>query len=226
MTLHPFSLFRPFEDAITTAIFDKHDDVRSDADAAKRLGIDETRTAGVHQVHGRDVIIVREPTYRTVKADGMLTDQKNLLLCTRWADCQNFAVYIPEKNIIGVLHAGWKGLVAGAIPSFFETLKREWEVDAADAYIAAGPSLCQKCADFTDPKTELSGIPSELIDGKYADLRGWADRQLFDCGVQPAHFERHIDCTRCSPENFWTYRGGHRDDVKNSHTNMLTIALR
>lgn len=225
MIRDPFTLLRPFKDVLTVAIFSKEDDVRSDGDAAKRLEIDETRTAGVHQIHGRDVIIVREPTVRTIKADGMMTDQKNLLLCTRWADCQNFAVYVPERKIIGVLHAGWKGLVAGAIPSFFETVKGEWGIDAADVYIAAGPSLCQKCADFTDPKTELPGIPSELIDGRCADLRGWADRQFFECGVTADHFERDPDCTRCSPEKFWTYRGGDREEVKSGRTNMLVIRI-
>ena len=203
----------------------KDDDVRSDGEAARRLGIDETRTAGLHQVHGNAVVMVREPTHRTIDADGMLTDERNLLLCTRWADCQNFAVFVPGTQIIGVLHSGWKGLVAGAIPSFFKTLKREWNVDAADAYVAAGPSLCQQCASFTDPVTELPGIPPELIDGRHADLRGWADRQLMDAGVRTDRFERHPDCTRCSPEKYWTYRGGHREEVKSGRTNMLAIRL-
>lgn len=226
MLRDPFTLFHPFGSDLTVALCRREDPIQSDGDAAQLLGLDPHRTAGLHQVHGNKTVILREPSARILEADGMLTDQAGLLLCTRWADCQNFAVSVPQSHVVGVLHAGWKGLVAGAIPSFFAALQNEWQATAADAFVVAGPSLCAACAEFTDPLSELPGIPSELINGRTADLQTWADQQLLDAGVLPQHFERHPACTRCSPDAYWTYRGGHREEVKNGRTNMLVIALR
>ncbi len=215
----PFALFRPFQKQFSVAIFSKSDDIRDDATAAKALTA--TQAAGLWQMHGNRTVIVRGASNRTEQADGMITDTPGLALCTRWADCQNFVIYEPKRNVCGVLHAGWRGLIAGAIPEFFRVLKKEFLIEPSETFVGAGPSLCQKCADFTDPAHELPSIPKNFVDGRCVDLRGAAETQLFELGVRQDHFERHPDCPRCSPGTWWSYRGGDREAVKKGHTNML-----
>ncbi len=224
MLRDPFPLLRPFSGELSTTVFAKADDVHGDAAAAEALGL--RRAAGLHQAHGREVAIVREPSARTIRADAMLTDVKDLLLCIRWADCQNFVVLAPGKGVAGVIHAGWKGLLAGVIPATLEAVTREWGIAPAELVVGAGPSLCARCADFTDPATELPGLPENLRDGRHADLRAWAGKQFFNGGVSSERFQRMACCTRCEPDMFWTYRGGHREEVKAGRTNMLTASLR
>lgn len=224
MVRNPFHILEPLTKNLTVAMFTKEDDIQSDTQAGEAFNL--SKTAGLHQVHGNRVIIVREERNRSDEADGMITDKKNLLLCIRWADCQNFVVYAPKKNIAGIMHVGWKGLIAGTIPSFFELLKKEFDIDAKDTFVFAGPSLCKNCSEFSDPKNELPGLPINLLHGKNADLQGWADHQLFELGLKKENAERHPDCTKCNPEKYWTYRGGHREEVKQGHTNMMTVALR
>ncbi|MBM3230859.1 polyphenol oxidase family protein [Candidatus Peregrinibacteria bacterium] len=197
--------------------------------------------ARVHQIHGARTIRVHGPMDATekadlsavalakadlsavalAKADGMITDVAELPLVIRVADCQSFAVYVPEREIIGVLHAGWRGLLAGAIEEFFAVLKREWDVQPSDVWVAAGPSLCQQCAEFTDPAQELPGIDPTFFDGRRVDLRGIADAKLISLGVRKDHIERHPECTRCMPGRYWTYRGGDREAVMKGQSNML-----
>ena len=223
MFLHPFSILRPFTSHLTVSLFTKLDDIRSDADAACLIGA--KTSAGLQQEHGAKTVIVRSPMNRTEKADGMITDVPGLALCIRAADCQNFLMYERTKNVLGVLHVGWKGLIAGAIHEFFRVLKEEWEIGPADVYIGAGPSLCAACAEFTDPVRELPGIPARFISGRCVDLQGAATEKFLELGVRPDHMERHPDCTKCHPENYWTYRGGDREKVKKGHTNMLAGVL-
>jgi copper oxidase (laccase) domain-containing protein len=182
---------------------------------------------GVHldQVHGNRTVIVRAPSNRTEEADGMITDVPGLALNLRVADCQSFVIFSPKKNVLGLLHVGWRGLISGAIPEFFAVLTNNVDMSPADVFIGAGPSLCQKCADFTDPIKELPGIPERFISGKHADLQAAATEEFLSLGVRPEHFERHPDCTRCHPEKYWTYRGGDREAVKNGRTNMLSCLL-
>ncbi len=224
MLRDPFALFRPFQSRVSVAIFSKQDDLPDDAAAATALGVENA--AGLWQMHGNKTVIIRSASKRTEQADGMITGTTGLALCTRWADCQNFVIYEPEKHVCGVLHAGWKGLIAGAIPEFFRVLENEFGIEAPHTFVGAGPSLCQRCADFTDPARELPSIGKEFVDGRCVDLRRAADAQLKELGVRADRFERHPDCTRCTPRTYWTYRGGDREAVKESHTNILACALR
>ena len=219
----PFSLFEPFADRFRISLFTKEDAVTSDAKAANQMRLE--KVAGLHQVHGNKTVVIDESHDRTEQADGMLTKTSELVLATRWADCQNFVVYAPEKHVAGLLHVGWRGLIAGAIPAFFEALKCNFDIEPTDAYVGAGPSLCQQCADFSNPDSELPGIDPCFFDGNNVDLRGAADQSFFSLGVLPEHFQRHPDCTRCHPEHYWTCRGGHKEHVLKGSTNMLCCVL-
>lgn len=188
----------------------------------------------VNQVHGSRTIRVEQPTGGTEKADlsaealaqadGMVTDVANLPLVIRIADCQSFVVYEPRKRVLGALHAGWRGLVAGAIEEWFKALKNEYDINPENVWIAAGPSLCQTCAEFTDPKKELPGIDPRFFDGRLVDLRGVADAKLHALGVLSDRIERHPDCTRCHPEKYWSYRG-EKDAVLSGNHNLMVCSM-
>lgn len=209
---------------VRIAFITKVDVIHSDQEAATKIGM--MKSAGLNQAHGNRVIVVRDALARTEAADGMITDVPGLALCIRWADCQNFVVYAPEKNILGAMHVGWRCLRDGTIPSFFETLKKEFGIAAKDCLVAGGPSLCMQHSEFSEPLKEIQNVPPSFVAGKLVDLRGWAVRQFTDVGVDAANIEIHRDCTRCDPKTYWTYRGGDRDMVKTGHSNMLVCALK
>lgn len=221
---HPFKLLAPYKDVIDVRMFMREDDLSDDASIEKALGTD--RFAVLKQVHGNRIAVVREPQRRTEEADGGATDQKGLWLCVRIADCQPLVVYAPKQNVVGVIHAGWRGVRDMIIPAFFRKVSDEWGVAPRDAYVCAGPSLCIQCAGFTDPSTELSTVDPRFFHGRFVDLRGAADAQLEDIGVPSAHRERSPDCTKCENETYLSYRGTDRDAVKEGRTNMLAIRLR
>ncbi len=223
MIEHPFAILRAYKDRLHVAIMAKQDAIGSDDDI--RTHVPDIPIARLWQAHGKETVIVREPTSRTIKADGMLTDQPGLLLTIRWADCQNFVVYAPKKHVIGLLHAGWRGLEAGAIESFFATLKREWGIEPEDTIIGAGPSLGFECANFTDPSKEMPSMPKHLIDGKKANLQQAATDRLLALGVKADRIERIPDCTTCHSKTYWTYRGGDREAVIAGKTNVLCVRL-
>jgi YfiH family protein len=182
--------------------------------------------ASLNQVHGRVVVRVDGETHRIIEADGLVTDKKSLTLEVRMADCQTLVFFSPKQDVIGALHVGWKGLIAGGIESMVETLQREWGIDPSDLVVGVGPSLCQQCAEFTDPARELPNIPKNFVDGRCVDLQKFADMTLEKLGVHPNHIERSRDCTRHNSGALWTYRGGDREQVLQGHTNALTIEMR
>lgn len=195
----------------------------TDAERAEKMGA--VGAAGLHQMHGNRVIRVDGPIIRTEQADGMITDRKGITLMIRAADCQNFVVYVPGREIAGVMHVGWRGLEADAIESFFDFLQKEFDASADECLVGGGPSLCKKCADFSDPMLALPHVSKHLIEGNTADLMRAADERFLALGIPEKNRERMPGCTRCEPEKFWTYRGGHREEVKTGKTNVLAAVL-
>ncbi len=222
---NPFTLFTPFSERFSVLLFTKADALRSDEGerVADALGVDSF--AALNQVHGNRTIIVQRPFDRTERADGMITDAAGLALIVRAADCQTFVAFAPHANVCGVLHVGWRGLNAGAMGRFFATLEEEFGIPPRDVFIAAGPSLCMKCAEFTDPSGELPNVGTSFVHGRNVDLCGAADAELRAVGVRRERLERDPRCTRCERETFWTYRGGDHDAVEQGFTNVLACCL-
>lgn len=204
-----------FADRIRVRFLGKKDD-RNIADPFVRL----------HQMHGNVTAVTREPSNGTLQADGVLTDVTGLHLIARAADCQNFCVYHPEKHIAGVLHAGWKGILAGAIPAFFAKMRDEFDAHAEETFVIAGPSLCLQCAEYADPSHALrTSIDKRFVHDDCVDLQGAATMQLLDAGVPRDHIYRHPDCTRCDPKQYLTYRGGDKELVESGVSNFLVCTL-
>ncbi|MDD4319178.1 MAG: polyphenol oxidase family protein [Candidatus Peribacteraceae bacterium] len=237
MERNPFPLLRPFAPVLDTALFGKEDNA---TDEDVRRTMTTTSAVALKQVHGGRAVLARQAMNRTskvssgswqgiartVEADAAATDQPGLALTVRTADCQSFLVFCPDPLVIGVIHAGWKGLLAGIIPSLFDLLWEEWNIRPEGTYVCAGPSLCKECAEFSNPKAELRGISPRFFEGRRADLRAIAEDQLWNIGVQEHRFKRHGDCTKCSSRTWWSYRGGDREAVEKGSTNFLACVLR
>lgn len=208
-------LLTDFADRIECKFLTKHDDC-TPVDPFVRL----------IQVHGSKTIIASGLSDKEHEADGIITEVTGLQLIARAADCQSFAVYVPEKHIGGVLHAGWKGMLAGALPAFFATLQEEFGVTAEECVVAAAPSLCTHCAEFSDPEHDSRmRTPKKYICGDCIDLQQMAFDQCVQSGVHETNFLRHSDCTRCDPETYFTYRGGDRQKVQSGVSNILVLTL-
>jgi len=202
----------------------------SDRIHCRFLGRSDDRTLSenavtLDQVHGNTTVLAGMPKQYFAKADGVMTNISGLDLTIQAADCQNFALYAPDVHACAVLHAGWRGLLCGAIPKCIDTFCKHWNVTPGDIHVTAGPSLCTVCAEFSDPIAELVGIDPRFFSGRNVDLQGIAEMQLFATGISPNKFYRHPDCTRCTSTKYLSYRGGDREVVIAGISNMLVITL-
>jgi YfiH family protein len=223
MIRSPFAIFRPYEAIFGVAMLTKDDDIGGDDDVRRALDTDDLATA--EQVHGSASAIVDAPEERKKTLDGLVTTTSNLTLAVRGADCQIFIAFDPETHVMGALHAGWRGLVRGAIGRWIATLTKAGAAPER-LLIGAGPSLCKNCAEFTDLTKELLGIPERFFHDRRADLPAIADWQLMERGILQQHIERHPDCTKCNADTYWSYRGPDREAVQNGHVNILACVLR
>jgi copper oxidase (laccase) domain-containing protein len=149
-----------------------------------------------------------------------------LHLTVRAADCQNFALYAPGRHVAGVVHVGWRGILAGAIGGCIAALQSSFDISPRDVWIVAGPSLCLQCAEYADPEHELrKRIDVQYVRDTHVDLRSAATNQFVIAGVPSRQIEHHPDCTKCHPERYYTYRGGNREEVEAGTSNVLVCTL-
>ena len=206
-----FEIFNQFAE-LKVGVFDKSDECTSDEECAKKLGFDNVTK--LNQVHGDVTHIINDQSNETKDGDGLITNKSGIALSVRWADCQAFAIYAPDKKVLGALHAGWKGMAVKTITAYYKKLKEEFNIDPKDTYVGSVPSICKNCAEFTDPINELPAHLHPFINNKFVDLPSAADYELDSLDVPRNQRERMPACTYCD-EGYWSWRRDNKEDARN-----------
>ena len=101
-----------------------------------------------HQVHGTALQWHRQGQDGWLILDGVdghATNARGLLLTVTVADCVPIYVVAPEKRVVALLHAGWRGTAAGILEHGVELVKRSGFVRAADIVMHCGVGICGSC---------------------------------------------------------------------------------
>jgi YfiH family protein len=170
----------------------------------------ETSFQWLTQVHGTRVCkidVARNPC----EADALLTQHKGIACCVLTADC--LPVFVAAKNgsEVGVVHAGWRGLVAGIIENTIQNMKTPAQDIAAYLGPAIGPCHFEVGIDVVKLFTEADGSGAvekcfrvSAEPGKYmADLFGLARHRLLALGVEVSSSNT---CTVCESDRLYSYR--------------------
>jgi YfiH family protein len=169
--------------------------------ACDAVGADLEKLALNYQVHS-DRVIRAVPGARGEHADGLWTDEPGQPIVAMSADCLPIAVarVRPDERAVAVLHAGWRGLLAGIVEAGAEAL--------AGGTLAAmiGPGIGPCCYEVGEevaaPFRERFG--DDVVHDGRLDLWTSAERALRAAGV--GHVERLDRCTVCEPETFFSHR--------------------
>lgn len=109
------------------------------------LNISPIATLFLNQVHGNQVVVIDSPQkiygeQCLPKADGLVSNQKNLALAIITADCGPIVFYDEENLIIGICHAGWRGAKSGILENTVFEMKK---LGAVNICAAIGPMIQQ-----------------------------------------------------------------------------------
>jgi len=137
------------------------------------LGI-SSRWATLHQVHGTRVVEATQPGEQG-DADAMYTVMARLPLAVFVADC--VPVVIEGEGIVGVAHAGWRGLAAGVVALLRESMEASGRGLLRGAI---GPSIGACCYQVGEEVLErFPGFEAATTGGAPSiDLRAAAVAQL------------------------------------------------
>ena len=181
------------------------------------LGRDPKSVYDVWQVHSADVICTDAPRPYDVphlKADAILTDNPDVTLFMRFADCVPVMVFDPVKRVVGVIHAGWQGTVKKIVVSAVKSMVENYGTRPRDIQAGVGPSIgahhYEVGPDVIAKVEETFGNQSsDLLKARNGAVRLdlWeANRYLLEqAGV--TKIEISGICTACHPEDWYSHRG-------------------
>ena len=169
--------------------------------ACESIGADVAKLALNYQVHSSRVLRAVS-AMRGEHADGLWTDEPDLPVLAMSADCLPIVLVRtgPEKPAVAVLHAGWKGLLAGIVAAGAQALGR------GPLTAAIGPGIGPCCYEVGEevaaPFRECFG--DDVVRESRLDLWTSAERALRAAGVEQV--DRVDRCTACEPETFFSHR--------------------
>ena len=143
-------------------------------DLARQLGLSPEAMVKTKQTHTSVVkIVTREnggdgilrPLDEHEPYDGLITKEKNLLLCTVEADCVPVYFYDPVKEVIAMVHSGWKGTAKKISEVTIQKMKAAFGCQTENLLVAIGPHICKDCyevgADLLEEFSQ-SFAPAEM----------------------------------------------------------------
>jgi hypothetical protein len=163
----------------------------------------------LRQCHGDGVVVLGpEEVCEGRQADALVTQLPGAPLAVFSADCALMGLASPE-GVAGVVHAGWRGLLAGVIERTVEAMR---EAGATRVKAVVGACIGPECYEFgagdIGPIVDRYGpsVASRTSSGAPAlDLRAGVHLALAGAEVEVA--ADHGLCTACGPDLFsWRAR--------------------
>lgn len=178
--------------------------------------------ATAEQHHGSRVVWV--PSLRAprkyAEADGLLTDAKAQPLAIFSADCIPVFLAAPKHGVVGLLHAGWRGVHAGILTRALRRLRARRSIRPQDISIWLGPGICRDCfqvrwavaryfptARFRRGTRWTVDLPRQLI------------RQAIQAGVTGRQVKRSGGCTMHG-RKYYSYR---RDATEERQVSVIML---
>jgi hypothetical protein len=125
-------------------------------------------------------------------------------------------------GVIGIAHAGWRGLVNQVIDNTIKAMEREYGVDVRKIKMVIGPHI-QKCHfevkdDVFSQFKKYQSARIEIDLKKYIDLGTVAVKQTQESGILKSHIIVSQKCTHRLRGRYFSFR---RDKVLKTMINFI-----
>lgn len=113
------------------------------------FGLNKEALNLLNQGVSANVAYISKASWDNVWADGSVTDQKDVILCIRTADCAPILLADYQHGVIGAAHAGWRGAIGGVIQNTIKLMLQKGAV-SSNISAAVGPCIAQKSYEVDD----------------------------------------------------------------------------
>jgi YfiH family protein len=183
----------------------------------KTLGEKKNNFVQMNQEHGNRIVWVdNKDSGNTVDGtDALITHEKNLVLLVKTADCLPILLSDNNNNVIGVIHAGWRGLYSQIILMTINAMLDKGSKQNS-INVVIGPCIKSCCYKIDNKlKSQFNEKFSDIYDTSdyiflkdkvmYMDILKLAKMQLIHAGVKPSRINELDICTM-DDTRFYSHR--------------------
>ena len=171
----------------------------------------QAHTDNVLEIENKDI------TETIEKVDGLITQEKDIILATTNADCILLLFFDPIKKVIANTHSGWRGTLQEISVKTVKKMQNDFGCDPKDIIVCICPSI-RKCHfevdedvyklflnqfnklgnvdRFIEKKGEKWHIDTVLINKIILEQAGILEENIEDCGI----------CSVCNKNIVHSYR--------------------
>lgn len=136
---------------------------------------------------------------KAIRTDGLITNKKGTYLFMLTADCAPIIIFDPKKQVLALVHTGWKGADLGIVKKVVKRIEKVHKCYPGNLIIGIGPSARKE--------SYLQKYPSQINNKKWIpflnkikpdvfgiDVVGLIKKQFLDIGVLKEHiYDSNID---------------------------------
>ena len=178
---------------------------------AKKMSIKNDKLILMNQTHSAKVIEINKINYKKkINSDAMITKLKGIALGVLTADCVPIIIYDIKNEIVGCIHAGWKGALSGIITNTVNKIKK---LNSANKiYASIGPCIGKKSYEvdtnfykkfLNKSKKNVKYFSNKNKNKKLFNLRKFIADKLIELNVKVDHVNRD---TFKENSSFFSYR--------------------
>ncbi len=178
---------------------------------AMELGVPPERVIAPTLVHGGEArTVTRRDLEQTFEVDGLVTREPNLFVSVTVADCVPVFFVDTAQKIVGLAHAGWRGILRGVLISVIEEMKKMGSAPE-NIFVGVGPSIgaCHFEVGVEVAEQFQSFLGRDVVSRReeklFVDLKKSVVRLVGRAGVLPDHIRTNESCTYCE-ERYFSHR--------------------
>lgn len=146
--------------------------------------------------------------------DGVITNQKNIVLIVRNADCLPIIFVDKHLGLIGISHQGWRGTLKKMAVKMVDMFVAHGS-KKENVRIALGPAIGVCCYDITDDRyydfmEEFHRYEEKIFHfdhgRRHLNLSLLNYLQLRDEGIAKSQIDFFPFCTACDKKRFFSFR--------------------
>ena len=192
----------------------------------KVIGIEYNDIVKTNQVHKdiikkvNDKVNKNEPDFSEEiyeGTDGLVTNKKNLAICTTNADCIVLMMYDTKKHVIANVHSGWRGTIQKVSAKTIEKMEQIYGCNPKNIICCISPSI-RKCHFEVDEDVK------NMFENSFKDISKFASKEnkwhidtvkinieiLKEKGVKEENIIDSKICTVCNSNLIHSYRGSNK----------------
>lgn len=173
-----------------------------------------------------EVVDAHNPVWGAITCDAVVTGKKNLALTVSAGDCPPVVLYDPVQEVVALIHAGWRPLVAGIIAHTVEAMRIQLNCSASNIKAYIGVGICRQCYEIQEDVGSKFGIEKPANGGKmYLSLSDEINKRLLDEGIRKENILATMECTSCT-DNGEKYYSWRRDRSDPLNCQMAVVVMR